>query len=205
MKLPRLTIALSLLLATALLAGCNFPGQATPSPIIRYITATFTISPTPPPPTATNTPEPTITLAPLIPSPVSLEPSPTFGPPPTIPPPTLAATPTSILPTAGALFSATFEGGTFTFRTNSKGNSVTLKVINLKKAVCQTGYRVTNQLTFEDVTYFPIDNSQFVMKYDRAYITGRFSAPTQANGSLTVYIINDQCRIGPVSWTAYAQ
>lgn len=208
MKLRNALSLLTLLLLAALLVGCNLPGAPTPTPIIRYITATFTASPIPPSPTPippTDTPAPTNTPEPIIPTPVSLEPSPTFGLPPTLPPPTPPATPTSVVPTGGALFAGSFEGGTFTFRVNDKGNMVTLKQITLKKAICQTGLKISYQLTFEDVRYFPVEYGKFTMSYDRALMSGIFTSPNAATGSLTITLINEQCRIGPISWTAYAQ
>lgn len=69
-------------LLIAVLAGCNYPGMATPTPRIRYITWTPKPTDTPAP---SDTPAPTETIPP--------EPSPTLSLPPS---PTVPALPTEV-------------------------------------------------------------------------------------------------------------
>ncbi|MDI6696265.1 MAG: hypothetical protein QME21_14560 [Anaerolineales bacterium] len=189
---------LFLLLAISLTA-CNYPGGnplVSPTPTIA---PTATPTETPLPPTDTPPPPPTDTPPP----------PPTQPPPPTLPP-TATATkvPTAVIvtPMPGAKFSASFTGGTFTFRINPPGRMITLKEITLSKATCSDGKNVSTHLTFEDIKYFPIENGKFTITFDRTTISGQFITPTTARGLISIKINANKgvCQINTLPWTASA-
>lgn len=188
---------LFLILVAASLA-CNYSSVSVFATPTASPTATVP-SPTPPPPTETATPPPTATIAP----PPTAAPVVNTPVPPT-PVPTAIPTKAAIKPASKARFSGQFEGGVFTFRTNDAGTYVTLKEITLAKAKCSNGKTVSTHLTFEDISYFEIVNGGFNITFDRATVSGTFSAANSASGSIRIKINANKgvCEIGPLSWTA---
>jgi hypothetical protein len=116
----------------------------------------------------------------------------------------VVATQAPIVPLGSAKFSGSFDSGTFSFNTNGRGTYVTLKQIILKKAVCNTGQKISQQLTFEDVQFFQVVDGKFTISFDRATVSGQFTNPTTASGSIWINILENQCKIGPLFWTARA-
>lgn len=175
--------------------ACNFPGGnpfAPPTPTPTQ-TATPTFTP-PPPPTDTPLPPPTDTPPP----------PPTDTPLPPTATATKIPTPVKVEPQGGLRLVATFQGGSFTFRTNPPGRMVTLKEIILNKAECSNGDKITRYLNFDEIKFFPIEHGKFTITQGGVTINGYFTTPTSARGviSLSVKLTKGSCQIGPLPWVA---
>jgi hypothetical protein len=191
--------AICIVLIILSLAGCNYPGalpQATPTSLPP--------TPTSPPPTEPPTPIPP-TEAPTLPPPTEPPAPPTPIPPtPTSRP---SPTPTAVKPAAGVKFDGTFDGGTLTFRTNPTGYMVVPKTIRVVKANCQNGKTLSDTLSFEPPTYYPVEDGKFTINWDSQVImSGVFQTSTQARGTLELKFKKEgvACTIGPVPWSASA-
>lgn len=190
---------LTALIVTAQLS-CNYSSVSVFATPTASPTATVA-TPTPLPPTETPTslpptntaPPPSPTLAPIVNTPI----------PPTVAP-TIAPTKAVVKPVSKGKFSATFPGGAFTFRANDAGTFVTLKEITLAKAQCGNGKTVSTHLTFEDISFFEVENGSFTITFDRTTVSGMFDTPTTAHGTIYIKINANKgvCEIATSNWTA---
>jgi hypothetical protein len=118
-------------------------------------------------------------------------------------PPTQAA----IEPQPGAKFDGVFTGGEITFRTSQNGKQVIPKSVRVRKATCQQGKTVSDLIAFDPPPSFPITDGEFTMsKGDIITISGMFTSPSNAQGSLVIHLKagGTACTVGPVAWSASA-
>lgn len=184
-------------------SACNYPGLmilTTPTPSVLPFTPTFTITPQP---TLEQSETPAPSDEPL------LEPTPTLGQlilPPTIAPPTMTIAPTLavINVTPRGKFVGSFNQGNFTLRVNEKGNMVVLKQLILKGIECKGGGKLTDSITFEGSSFFPIEANKFSIALSVVSISGRFTSPTSATGTISINYVSGEkkCQVGPLIWSA---
>jgi hypothetical protein len=198
-KAMKIKTSMRLLLILLLLASCNMPSKAPPATPTKLL------------PTATKAP-PTATPTEELPTeePTAIPPTATLEPPTPQPiPPTRAATATAVVikPQPGALFSAQFVGGGFSFRIHGSSNYVIPKIVNVKKAQCAEGKTVSDQISFEPPPTFEIKDNQFtITQGTQVTIYGTFTSATTARGTITLKFKGKgvACTVGPLGWNAVA-
>ena len=207
MNIKRTLFTLTSLALVLGLLGCNLPStkdEATKAPADVESRPTQLPTNTSPPPTAT------FTQLPPTETPTELPPTATLPPLPTPIPatPTRRPSPTaeSIVPESRARFVGTFSDGELTFRIGENSATVVLKTASVKQAPCKEGGQISDTLTFDSPTYFQIIQGAFSIVYDIVTVSGRFTTPTRANGSITLKLRKSgaNCTVGPLGWTANA-
>ena len=203
MKKTKLFQTMFSLLMILALSGCYMPFLAPEPTATPLPTPTDVPTATLPPPTEIPTlaPTETATLPP---------PTPTLMPTAFIPTakPTKAPTLTPIEPIPRDLFTGEFEGGTLSFRIGANKTIIIPKIINLRKATCKEGGKLSDTISFEPPPSFIIENAKFTITVGtQVYWTGQFVSAKRASGSITIKVKGDSknCTVGPVAWSAVVQ